>query len=57
MELKKSQRFLSVDINIRFDDGSQLSNVSEYKYLGLWLDTELSFKPHIDCIIKSHIGA
>ncbi len=31
-------------------DGSLIERVSDYKYLGLWLDEKLSFKTHIDCL-------
>lgn len=40
------------DFRIQFKDGSYVRNVDSIKYLGLWLDPELSFKPHIDYIIK-----
>jgi len=40
------------DLNIIGDDGLSLEKVSAFKYLGLWIDTELSFKPHIDYITK-----
>ena len=29
-------------------DGSRINQVSAYKYLGIWLDDERSFKMHID---------
>ena len=31
-------------------DGSLIERVTEYKYLGLWLDEKRSFKFHIDCL-------
>ena len=38
------------DLNIYFTDGSPLKTVQTFKYLGLWLDSELSFKHHIDSV-------
>lgn len=35
-----------------YNDGSSLENTDTYKYLGLWIDQELTFKPHIDYITK-----
>ena len=40
-------------------DGSDLEYVDNYKYLGVWLDCELSFQTHIKLLqskIKSRIG-
>lgn len=37
---------------IKFSDGTLMENVEEFKYLGLWLDSSLSFRPHIDSIVK-----
>ena len=31
-------------------DGSPIEKVSEYKYLGIWLDEKLSFKTHVDSL-------
>lgn len=33
-------------------DGSKLTNVNTFKYLGVWLDNELSFSAHIDSVTK-----
>ena len=33
-------------------DGSRINQVSAYKYIGIWLDDELSFKMHIDELCK-----
>ena len=38
--------------NISCLDGTQLHRVDNIKYLGLWLDSNLSFKCHIDNIIR-----
>ena len=32
-------------------DGRSLENVNAFKYLGLWLDTELSFNAHIEATV------
>ena len=37
-------------------DGTALEKVDEFKYLGLWLDSQLSFKPHINLITKKIYG-
>ncbi len=42
--------------HINFDDGSPLERVDSFKYLGLWIDLELCFKPHIDFIMKRTFG-
>lgn len=44
------------DLHVIFDDGSPLEKVDSFKYLGLWIDPELSSKPHIDFIIKRTYG-
>ena len=38
--------------NITCLDGTHLHRVDHIKYLGVWLDTELSFKCHIDNIVR-----
>ena len=38
------------ELCIYFSDGSPLKMVQTFKYLGLWLDSELSFKAHIDSV-------
>lgn len=53
---KRCHRPHSFDLDISFEDGSLLSKVVLFKYLGLWLDPELPFKQHIDCIIKKSYG-
>lgn len=45
-----------LNLPILFADGSPLHKVDSFKYLGLWIDPELSFKPHIDFIIKRTYG-
>ncbi len=46
----------SFDLNITFDDGLSLEAVDSFKYLGLWIDPELTFKPHIDYIVNRTYG-
>lgn len=41
-----------LDLKIQTTNGSDLERVSSFKYLGLWIDPELTFKPHIDYIVK-----
>jgi len=38
---------------VKFLDGTPLMNVDKIKYLGLWLDSRLTFRPHIDFIVKN----
>ena len=45
----------SLQLPLLFSNGSHLEKVDSFKYLGLWLDPELTFKPHIDYIIKKNI--
>ncbi len=40
------------NFHIHFTDGSPLERVDLFKYLGLQIDPELPFKPHIDFVIK-----
>lgn len=40
------------EINLSFD-GSMIEFVNEYKYLGVWIDSQLSFCKHIKSIIKN----
>ena len=37
-------------------DGTTIEKMEEFKYLGLWLDSQLSFKPHINSITKKNFG-
>lgn len=37
---------------LKFLDGTVLEKVDEFKYLGLWLDSQLSFTSHINSIVK-----
>lgn len=39
-------------LSIRFADDTLMENVEEFKYLGLLLDSNLSFKSHIDSVVK-----
>ena len=51
-----NQKLSSITLNQPYHiaclDGTQLERVDHIKYLGLWLDSELSFKCHIDNIIR-----
>ena len=38
------------ELSIFFPDGSPLKTVQTFKYLGLWLDSELSFQSHINAV-------
>ena len=40
------------NICILTKNGSAIERVSDYKYLGIWLDEKLSFKTHIDKLVK-----
>ena len=40
------------DRSINFLDGTPLEKVGEFKYLGIWLDSHLSFKTHIESVVK-----
>ncbi len=42
----------SNNLNVICNDGTYLHRADQMKYLGVWLDPELSFKPHIDCILR-----
>ena len=46
-------------LNITTPDGTVLNQVTEYKYLGIWLDSTLSFSHHISSLqsrVKSKLG-
>ncbi len=49
---KRMFKLKSNNIKITCNDGTYLHRVDQIKYLGLWLDPELSFKPHIDYILR-----
>ena len=49
-------RSYSVDFLIYFSDGSPVDKVDTFKYLGLWIDEELTFTPHIDYTVKKVYG-
>lgn len=42
----------SSNLYLTFCDGSVVNQVDSAKYLGLWFDTELNFKSHVDYVIK-----
>lgn len=50
------RRSSSFDLNITFDYGLSLEAVDSFKYLGLWIDIENTFKPHIDFIVNRTYG-
>lgn len=52
----RHSRVYSSELQINFDNGTLLEKADSFKYLGLWIDPELSFKPHIDFIIKRSYG-
>lgn len=39
-------------LSIKFSDRLLMEHVEKFKYLGLWLDSSLSFRPHIDSIVR-----
>ena len=47
---KHNLKMKSDNLIISCNDGTNLHRVKQFKYLGLWLDPELTFKPHIDYI-------
>ena len=47
---------LSSNWSISLLDGTTIEKIEEFKYLGLWLDSQLSFKPHINAITKKIFG-
>lgn len=40
----------SAELVTHYSDGSPHIKVDTFKYIGLWIDSELSFRPHIDYI-------
>ncbi len=44
------------NLDIHYEDGSSLETVNSFKYLGLWLDPQLSFKIHIDSVVKKTLS-
>lgn len=42
---------LLLELVIHFTEGSPLNKVDTFKYLGLWIDSEFSFRPLTDFII------
>lgn len=41
------------DYSINFLDGTPMQEVEQLKYLGVHLDAQMTFKPHMDSIIKN----
>ena len=52
----RRSRASSLGLGIQFSNGAQLENVDTFKYLGVWLDPELTFKPNIDYTVKKTYG-
>ena len=48
-----ASKTINQSYNITCLDGTQLHRVEHIKYLGLWLNSELSFKCHIDHIVRN----
>uniref|UniRef100_A0A671Z0G9 Reverse transcriptase domain-containing protein n=1 Tax=Sparus aurata TaxID=8175 RepID=A0A671Z0G9_SPAAU len=42
----------SAKLSINYPDGTPLEEIDRFKYLGVWLDSQLTFKVHIDSVIK-----
>ena len=51
MVFSKSKNTNFSNLLITTTNGSNIERVSEYKYLGLWLDDRLNFKYHIDKLV------
>ena len=49
---KHNLKSKSNNLIITCNDGMNLHRVEHFKYLGLWLDSELTFKPHTDSILR-----
>ena len=47
-----ASKTINESINITCLDGTHLHRVEQIKYLGLWLDSELNYKCHIDNIVR-----
>ena len=47
-----SQARIRTPLEIVTAQGQTLEQVPKYKYLGIWLDDSLSFKPHVDNLLK-----
>ena len=43
----KSKKYHNINFQLKFKDGTLIEKVKEYKYLGLIIDEELNWKPHI----------
>ena len=41
-----------LSLSLQFSGGSPIETVKEFKYLGLWLDCQLSFKTHINSVVQ-----
>jgi len=52
MLFNKKQILPPTDYLINFIDGTPVLKVDEFKYLGLLLHSQLSFRSHIDLVIK-----
>jgi len=52
MMFSRARSQSSDKITINTLDGDLIENVSSYKYLGFWLDNKLSFKVHVEKLVK-----
>lgn len=49
---RSASRTQGSSVSLKFLDGSILAQVEEFKYLGLWLDSQLSYRHHIITVVK-----
>ena len=52
MVFSKARSQLLDNCSILSLDGKSIERVSSYKYLGIWIDDKLSFKVHINTLVK-----
>jgi hypothetical protein len=52
MMFLNSRKNVSDELHVHSLDGSRNQSVPAYKYLGIWIDMDLTFKKHLDKLVK-----
>ena len=56
MLFSSSFKNVSDELHVHSFDGSPIKHVPAYKYLGIWIDMNLTFKKQIDELVNKELG-